>query len=147
MALSDDQRDFIRFKTGYETGSGSALTDAMFTLLETEEESIWGTNTNAVVAAVGLDVVDNLLMQAAKRNDYKQNQSTESAGQIFDHLHKARKFFSDALDVATDGLMPAVQFGGLRRYNKKTIEVPNDYRFPPTGNRDLSRFEGEGSNG
>lgn len=140
---TDAQRERVRFDTGYDSGDGGGLSNAVIDGLYTDAATLW-TSSAAIEAQVRIDVIDNLLMQAAKRTDYSQNESVEKSGQIFDHLWKAREKFQKALDLETTVASAPVMFGGLRRYNKKTIQVPSDYEFP-NGNKDLSRFEGEQS--
>jgi len=140
---TEEQRERVRFDTGYDSGDGGGLSDAVIDGLYTDAAALWGTST-AIEAQVRLDVIDNLLMQAAKRVDYSQNESSEKMGQVFDHLYKAREKFQKALDLETSVASAAVMFGGLRRYNKHNIQVPDDHSFP-FGNRDISRFEGDQS--
>lgn len=143
---TDAQRDAVRFDTGYDAGTSGGLSDAIIDTLYSRAETLWGSGaTSAIEAQVRLYVVDNLIMQAAKRTDYSQNESSEKSSQIFDHLYKMRDQFQKLLDLETTVSSAPVMMGGLRRYNKQSIEVPDDHQFPVDSNRDLSRFEGDAS--
>lgn len=140
---TEAQREKVRFDTGYDTGDGGGLPDATIDTLYEDATTLWVGNTAAIEAQVRLDVIDNLLMQASKRVNYRQNQSSENAGDIFEHLYKMRAKFQKAIDDETTTASAAVAFGGLRRSTPKTIVVPDDYTFPATGNEDISRIGGE----
>ena len=115
------QRDRLRSDLGltcYE------LPDALADQYYTWGQDDYPDNAAAAGATTRLIVIDNLLAQAAKRTDYRQNQSEEKLSQLFEHLRALRKIYTDALDDALNAGSTWVMFGGLRRRDNPRIDRP-----------------------
>lgn len=121
---TNDQRDAVRFDLDAD---GASLPDSTINMLYSRAEGLHGTNSAAVESQVRLYVVERLWAAAAKRNDYTQNESSEKASQIFSNLEKLRKRYADELEDAINGVVSSVNYGGLRRYNQRLVEFPDDY--------------------
>lgn len=133
---TESQRERVRFDMDMD---GEALPNSTIDLAYEWAGEDYPGNDRAIHAQVRVIIVDRLWMAAAKRNDYEQNESVEKAGQLFDHLEKVRKKFQGVIDEVLSETTVAVNFGGLRRYNQRLVEYPDDYPFFPP-NWDVSRF-------
>lgn len=128
------QRDRLRSDLGLTI---TELSDTQADIYFAWAEADYPSNPNASNAAARVIVIDSLLAQAAKRNDYKQNQSEEKASQIFDHLKDLRQIYLDDIENATSGNAPVVLFGGLTRYTTRITDYPERYSYWTCG--DVSR--------
>lgn len=90
MALSSDQLSDIQADLGISDDE-AVFTDAELNRLYARADSDYDT---AVVYAL-----DQLLIDAAKFNDYTAGASSESKGQVFDHLMRFRNMKATAVGV------------------------------------------------
>lgn len=122
-----DQRDAVRYDLGSLTSV--QMPDAEINLLYTRAEASYSGQSDAQEAWVRFMAVRNLKAQAAKRTDYKQNQSQEWLSQLFTQLEKLEKQFYGDLQAALEAGVGLVRFGGLRRAIPHLVEFPQDYPF------------------
>lgn len=140
---TDAQRDAIRYDLEVDA---SSMPNSEIDILYTRAEARYGAGTLATEDYVRIIAIRRLLAGAAKRTDYRQNQSEDKLSQIFQALKQLLQFYREELDLAINGERAAVRFGGLRRFNQKLFEFPDDWDFPPTTSvatniEDVSRLD------
>lgn len=122
------------------------LSNAKVDDLYTRVTEMYPTNSLAVEAGVRVMAINQLLAGAAKRTDYKQNQSTEALGQLFDHLFRLRAIHAADLETAlTSGASGvAARWGGLRPTKTRLVQLPDDFQlnYGVSHYWDVSRLEG-----
>lgn len=118
-----EQRDALRFDTGSDA---TVLTDALIDALYVRAAAVYPTPEGAQEAWVRVLVINGLMAQAAKRTDYKQNESQEWMSQLMTNLEKLKKGFLAELDVALAGEFGLVRWGALRRVTPRLVEAPDD---------------------
>lgn len=134
-----NQRNWVRYDLATDDES---MPDAEIDDLYVRAGTIYPSNAAAADSYVRLLAIDSLWVAAAKRTDYKQNQSSESLGQLFYHLQALRARFRSDLDLAIAITLPLVRFGALRRVETKLVDYPNDFPASFTsGLEDISRIE------
>lgn len=84
------------------------------------------TDTASITAATRVIALRRLLASSAKLTDYRQNQSSESLSDVFDHLKQLLAYWEGELDKATAAASAtgAARFSGLRRRPKRVKEYP-----------------------
>lgn len=135
---TNDQRDYVRYDLDTDS---TAMPDSEINTLYTRAESRYGAGTVATEAYVRLLAVRRLKASAAKRVDYKQNQSQEWLSQMFKQLDLLEDQFQEDLELAINGVVSAVRFGGLKRFIPRRIELPDTTELPTDGTTDISRLE------
>lgn len=133
-----DQRNNVRYDLDT---SAAEMGDTEIDTLYTRAGSVYTPDSAAAEAYVRLLAVRRLRVAAAKRVDYKQNQSSESLGQLFDHLSLLEKQFLADLDLALNGAYGTVRIARLRRGETKWVDLPDDFTVPSDSADDISRLE------
>ncbi len=121
----------------------TTLPDAELDYLFEDAAVYYAGNEDAQSAWVGVQVCRNLRAQAAKRVDYKQNQSQEWLSQIFPRLKEIQKEFEDQLEETLTVGATVVRYGGIRRTVPRLIELPDDIAVG-RGNADVSKLSENG---
>jgi len=135
---SQSEIDAVRYDLDTDA---TTMPDAEILILYTRAEARYGVGTLSTEFYVRIIAIRRLLAGAVKRVDYVQNQSQEKLSQMRDGLLALLKFYKSELELAINGERAAVRFGGLRRYNVRTVEFPDDWQFPTEGGTDISRLE------
>lgn len=132
------QRDAVRYDLGTDS---TIMGDPEIDTLYDRASAFWPGNDFAIEAQVRMLVIRRLYAQASKLVDYTANQSSEKLSQIRDGLKDLYAQYADDLTVSTQDTGGLVNFGGLRRYNARTVDVPRDFNVPFGGAVDLSAFD------
>lgn len=84
------------------------------------------TDAAAIKAETRVIAIRRLLASSAKLVSYRQNNSQESASDVFAHLKQLLSLWQDQLDDAVDkaSTSGAARFAGLRRKPKNIREYP-----------------------
>lgn len=130
--------DAVRWDVGE---SESNLSNAAIDDLYDRAEAKYGVDTAATEAWTRVLVVRNLRAQAAKRVDYRQNQSSENLSDLYKNLKDMEATFLDDLQTALDSATGKVRFGGLKRYIPRLQEYPQDHEIVPADDTDVSRLD------
>ncbi|HRF96733.1 MAG TPA: hypothetical protein PLZ51_16110, partial [Aggregatilineales bacterium] len=105
------------------------LSDAEIDLMWAEAEALYPAhvdNRQLIFAAVRLEGWRNLMVQASKRVDYRQNQSEEKMSQLLKNMETIEARFKKAFDtLLTTATMPAVKWGGISNIPNKWKDKPN----------------------
>lgn len=80
-----------------------------------------------LLASAVVSGLRELLVNAARLTSYTQNQTSESAGQVFDHLQALLKFWKGELAEASKGSYSGVRFGAaLKAKPERHEEYPDE---------------------
>lgn len=122
---TQQQRDRLRADLQLDS---DALSDvAIDDLFLRAEEEYGSDKIKAVNAYVRYLACRQLMMQAAKRVDYRQNQTDVKASQSYAHLSSMLKVYQTELKQAEEALYGSVvRFGGIRRKPSRLEEYPDD---------------------
>lgn len=84
------------------------------------------TDEASLTAATRVIAIRRLLASSAKLTDYRQNQSSESLSDVFEHLYRLLTYWEGELGkaVAAASTAGAARFSGLRRRPKRIKEYP-----------------------
>ena len=84
------------------------------------------TDGASLTAATRVIAIRRLLASSAKLTDYRQNQSSESLSDVFEHLYRLLTYWEGELGkaVAAASTTGAARFSGLRRRPKRIKEYP-----------------------
>lgn len=113
MPATPSQITLIRMQTA-DTATPPAFSDAEINLLWDVAAEIYSANSQILIQTK-IYMFDGLLADAAKRVNYKQNQSSENLSDIFKHLLELRKLALADLESATNGVVSPVQLATTRR--------------------------------
>lgn len=105
-----------------EDALSDAEIDDVFARAEAQYGDYAGENVAAVEAQARVIAIQQLLAGAAKRADTSQNASSERRSQVFEHLMRLRRLYTDEVSAA---LGTPVQWAGLRRTDARAEEYPN----------------------
>lgn len=85
------------------------------------------TDAAAMTAATRVIAIRRLLASASKLVSYRQNNSQESASDVFKHLRELLDLWQGELDdaVAAGSAVGVARFGGMRRKPKLIREYPD----------------------
>lgn len=122
MATSE-QRARWRGKVGDSAGAVWSDAEADDKFAEAAEHYPGGSNRLLMAEAVRLGVAE-LLADAAKRTSYTAGSTSESAGQMFDHLAKLHAQWQAEVEHLRGSALPAVRWGGFAGYAKE-VEYPD----------------------
>lgn len=107
----------------------SALSDAEIDLMWAEAEALYPAhvdNRPLIFAAVRLQGWRELMVQASKQVDYKQNQSEEKASQRLKNMEAIEARFKKSFDtLLADATLPPVKWGGISNIPNKWKDKPN----------------------
>lgn len=107
----------------------TALPDADINAMWAEAEALYPAhvdNRRILFAAVRLQAWRDMMVQASKRVDYKQNQSEEKGSQLLENMEAMEKRFSAELEtLLRDATLPPVQWGGIRNHPQRKRDEPN----------------------
>lgn len=131
-----EQRDALRFDLDL---TEALLDNTTADTLIARAEARYGAGNSISEAYSRIIVIRRLKAAAAKRVDYRQNQSEEKLGQLVKNLDELLKVWLDVLDEELNRTTAAVRFGGLKRYNPRYQEFPSDWEIPSIENNDVSR--------
>ena len=131
-----EQRDALRFDLDL---TEALLDNTTADTLIARAEARYGAGNSISEAYSRIIVIRRLKAAAAKRVDYRQNQSEEKLGQLAKNLDELLKVWLDVLDEELNRTTAAVRFGGLKRYNPRYQEFPSDWEIPSIENNDVSR--------
>lgn len=121
---TSSQREFVRYQFA---ATEDNLSDDEIDFVYGQAETRYGVNNDATEAYVRLVIIRNLMMQAAKRTDYKQNQSQEWLSQLLPNLIKMKAEFEDELTLALESTNAPVFIASLRRRSPVLVEYPSDF--------------------
>lgn len=124
---TQDQRDAVRYDLDTTEDS---MPDPEIDALYVRAEAVYPDNSGAVEVSVRLLAINALLIQAAKRADYRANRSEEKLSQIFNNLLLLRKLYRDDLAFSVENQLQGVRYGGLRRVDKRIEEYPSTNNSP-----------------
>lgn len=97
----------------------------------TEADDIFSQAGESYTAAAAIEAyarviaIQRLLASSAKLATYRQNQSSENASDVFDHLDKLLTRWEKNLSKATTGGQSVVKFGRTRSIPRSISEYPN----------------------
>jgi hypothetical protein len=107
----------------------TALPDADINAMWAEAEALYPAhveNRRLLFAAVRLQAWREMMVQASKRVDYKQNQSEEKGSQLLANMRVLEaKFEKELTTLLTQVTRPPVQWGGIRNHPPRKRDVPN----------------------
>jgi hypothetical protein len=111
MASETQARRFLR-KTGCGANDPEVFSDAEIDDIFAEAYEHYPTGEDSLIMAWAVvEGFDNILAQVAKLTSYTQNASSESQGQIHDHLLQDRKNAQDKLEDEENNAFSNVRFG------------------------------------
>lgn len=127
MSATSDEKNSLRRQLDADS---SALSDAEIDDLWAEAEALYPAhvdNRALIFAAVRLQGWRELMVQASKRVDYKQNQSEEKSSQLLKGMEIMEARFKKLFDtLLTSAIKPPVRWGGIRN-------IPNSWKDKPNG--------------
>jgi len=130
----------LRSNTGHTAAS---LPDPEAAAIYTRAEALYGVGSPVVYPAARELVYLDLLGNAAKLHDYQQNNSRESASQVFRNLLEMQKMWGQRR-VDAENAQAELIMGGSARFGRPTGGIPRLMEYPdptpPFHNwRDISR--------
>ena len=120
---SESQRSRLRADIG--ANEASLPDDEADEIFDEAGESY--TDADAITAATRVIAIRRLLASSAKLVSYRQNNSQESASDVFAHLRLLLSLWQDELDSAVKSAssVGVAKFGGMRRKPKNIREYPD----------------------
>jgi hypothetical protein len=123
---TQQQRDRLRADLQLDTNAISDV--AVDDLFDRAVEEYGADKTKAINAYVRYMACRQLMMQAAKRVDYRQNQTDVKASQSYAHLASMLKVYQTELQKAEEAIFgSAVRFGGIRRKPTRVEDYPDTH--------------------
>jgi hypothetical protein len=127
MPATTDEKASLRRQLDADA---TALPDAEIDVMWAEAEVLYPAhvdNRPLIFAAVRLQGWRELMVQASKRVDYKQNQSEEKMSQLLKNMEAIEARFKKLFDtLLTSATKPPVRWGGIRN-------IPNSWKDKPNG--------------